>query len=136
LTEHTPPAATLAASIGESTKGGAGAGGGDFERLARYEQRLQNMIHRAIAELRKLRQDRSDVDDLPDSPYASKGADQHNDGTPNDVPVERNEPTDPRLAGSLPVTLSERAPERATRGEKCRNEPTEPPRPTRRASSG
>jgi hypothetical protein len=57
-----PPAAHLASAMIDPHN--------PVERLARYEQRLQQMIHRALAELEKLRgRSRREWDDLPPSPF-------------------------------------------------------------------
>ena len=53
---------------------GAGRSEGSFERVARYEQRLENSIHRAINQLRNMRKGKN-VDDLPPSPYSAKQMD-------------------------------------------------------------
>jgi hypothetical protein len=98
------PGATLAETVlydGDPT----------FERLVVYEQRLQNMIHRALNELRKLRKERAEVDALPPSPFAVKdpageeNRDEQDNGSKDEqrpnaaMPladeIERNEPTEP-----------------------------------------
>jgi hypothetical protein len=42
---------------------------GRFERMSRYEQRLEMSIHRAMRQLRQLRKDRMKAPELPESPY-------------------------------------------------------------------
>ena len=40
-----------------------------LEHYSRLDQRLQNMIHRCLKELRTLREDRAEIDGLPSSPF-------------------------------------------------------------------
>ncbi len=143
LADHAPPAATLAASMIESDHNAGGSG--EFDRLVRYEQRLQNMIHRALAELRKLRKDRAEVEALPQSPYATERDEPCNDDERNDQfdgittdhpAIVRNEPTGDPRAAAPPGTLSPNPPVSAPAKEQMRNEPTEIIRQARRASSG
>lgn len=53
--------------------GGGGRNGDGFDRLHRYEMRLENSIYRAGNELRKMRKGKWDDDEeLPESPYSKK----------------------------------------------------------------
>jgi hypothetical protein len=112
--DSAPPAATLAASMRFE-------GGGQFERLARYEQRLQNMIHRALTELRKLRAEHDAVAALPESPYARQSSDEDESIEPDQI--VRNEPTDP---GEAPPRRRADTPNGAPSDPIVRNEPTDP----------
>ena len=131
-----PPAATLAASMAWTVQECA-IKPGEFERLQRYEQRLQAMIHRAIAELRKLRKERGEVAELPKSPYARPSADE-DPREPDETDQTAPDPIPDPPAGSPSVTLSPaRAPnvlvvhdrnpsDRPIAQQNMRNEPTDP----------
>jgi hypothetical protein len=129
------PAATLAASMAWTVQECA-IKPGEFERLQRYEQRLQGMIHRALAELRRLRKERPDVAELPESPYARPSADERDPTEPNQTDPTAPDPTPNPPAGSPSVTLSppepstspwspiRNLPERPIAQQYVRNEPT------------
>jgi hypothetical protein len=117
-TTPAPPDATLAMSV-------RAPAGGEFERLGRYEQRLQNMIHRALAELRKLREERAAIQELPDSPFARDPAEQDDDTERNQEANVRNEPTADRPDWPPPPAMDpDPTPRQAYMEEFLRNEAT------------
>jgi hypothetical protein len=59
--------------------GVGGNGESRFDRLHRYEQRLENSIHRAINQLRKMRKDAKENEDLPPSPFSRREMDSLED---------------------------------------------------------
>jgi hypothetical protein len=123
------PAAVLAASM-------ARANGGAHDRYVRHEQRLLGMIHRALAELRRLRKDREVVDALPEPPTTpEQPTEQQDDGKPDERASERNEPTAARVAWSPSATTAPSdAPTCTSDAKKLRNEPTAPAPLTSRAA--
>ena len=92
-----PPSMVLAFKLGSPDLA--------FERLQRFEQRLDYTISRCLRELRKLRQDAEENEDLPTSPFlrsstgvppVSEEPDQEQEEDTAETPVRRvaqNEPT-------------------------------------------
>ena len=120
-----PPAATLAASMAWTVQECA-IKPGEFERLQRYEQRLQGMIHRALAELRRLRKERGEVEALPPSPYASPEtppADDQVDEQDERRAGDQRPPID--VVRNEPTAVSQNVPEPAIGRANVRNEPTD-----------
>jgi hypothetical protein len=117
-TTPAPPDATLAMSV-------RAPAGGEFERLGRYEQRLQNMIHRALAELRKLREEHTAIQEQPESPFTRDPDEQDDDTERNDSANVRNEPTAGRSDWPAPPAMEpEPTPRQAYVAEFLRNEAT------------
>ncbi|MGB7158351.1 MAG: hypothetical protein WBD40_09825 [Tepidisphaeraceae bacterium] len=122
LAQCAPPAATLAASL-------AAEKGDEFTRLAHYEQRLAGMIHRALAELRKLRKEHEAVKNLPPSPFALSSAPDDASGDDQREGSERDQPPEKVAVSPFPCDeTTERAPKVAvspfSRATIERNEPT------------
>ena len=58
-----------------------------FERMSKYEQRLEQSVHRALRQLRQLRKDREKAEELPRSPFLD--GELRDDGPPALTPSPR-----------------------------------------------
>ena len=115
-TARAPAAATLAASMAVPS----GYGGGEFERLGRYEQRLQHLIHRALTELRKLREEHDAVAELPPSPYAAEEGNEEGESSES----EERRGVEPDADGEAPPRKRPTEPVADAPESIVRNEPT------------
>lgn len=99
-----PPAVALASDF-------APMGSGVVDRLSRYQQRLEQSVHRALRELRQLRKDLREMGEIPPCPYLR-------DPDENELESKHVEP--PRGVVTSVTTSSENT----TPATMCRNVPS------------